>query len=103
MNKKLTKPLLFKNLIHRDSRGLFFENFKKKKIKMNFTFSAAAYSKRNVIRGLHFQLKKKQTKFITLIRGEIIDICVNLQKKSKNFGKIYYFKYMSICAYVHMC
>ena len=92
MNKTLTKPLLFKNLMHRDKRGLFFENFKKKKIKMNFAFSAAAYSKKNVIRGLHFQLKKKQTKFITLISGEIIDICVNLKKTSKNFGKIYYFK-----------
>ena len=38
MNKTLTKPLLFKNLMHRDKRGLFFENFKKKKIKMNFDF-----------------------------------------------------------------
>ena len=38
MNKTLTKPLLFKNLIHRDSRGLFFENFKKKKNKNELCF-----------------------------------------------------------------
>ena len=31
MNKIFTKPVLFKNLMHRDRRGLFFENFKKKK------------------------------------------------------------------------
>jgi dTDP-4-dehydrorhamnose 3,5-epimerase-like enzyme len=58
LNKTLTKPLLFKNLIHRDSRGHFYENFKKKKIKMNFAFSAAAYSKKNVIRG-NYQCKKR--------------------------------------------
>ena len=50
-----------------------------------------AYSKKNVIRGLHFQLKNKQTKIITVTSGKILDVAVNLKKNSKNFGKVYYF------------
>ena len=50
-----------------------------------------AYSKKNVIRGMHFQLKNKQTKIISVISGKILDVVVNLKKKSRDFGKVYYF------------
>ena len=42
-----------------------------------------AYSKKNVIRGLHFQLKNKQTKIITVTSGKILDVAVNLKKDQK--------------------
>ena len=44
--------------------------------------------KKNVIRGLHFQTKNKQTKIIYVAEGKILDVVVNLKKKSKNFGKV---------------
>ena len=59
----------------------------KKKIKKNFCFNVVSVSKKNVIRGLHFQIKKPQGKFISVIKGKIIDIAVDLRKKSKTFGK----------------
>ena len=40
---------------------------------------------------MHFQLKHKQTKIITVLSGKIMDISINLKKNSKHFGKKYYF------------
>ena len=45
-----------------------------------------------MIRGLHFQTKNKQTKFIYVIKGQILDVIVNLDIKSKNFGKVKRYK-----------
>ena len=40
---------------------------------------------------MHFQLENKQTKIISVLSGKILDVAVNLKKKSKDFGKVYYF------------
>jgi dTDP-4-dehydrorhamnose 3,5-epimerase len=48
-----------------------------------------SYSKKNVIRGLHLQKKKSQGKFISVIKGEIFDVAVDLRNNSKTFGKYY--------------
>lgn len=85
------KPLLIKTSIYPDNRGFFKELFLKKKIKFNCKFTAMSSSKKNVIRGLHYQSKKKQAKILSVLRGSAIDICVNIDKKSKNFGKVYKF------------
>ena len=45
-----------------------------------------AYSKKNVIRGLHLQTKNSQGKFISVIKGKIFDVVVDLRKNSKTFG-----------------
>jgi dTDP-4-dehydrorhamnose 3,5-epimerase len=87
------KPTIYKqNKRYFDKRGFFQEIFLKKKTKINFIFSAIASSKQKVIRGLHFQTQNKQTKFIYIVKGKILDVIVNLNKKSKNFGKVYKFK-----------
>jgi dTDP-4-dehydrorhamnose 3,5-epimerase len=85
------KPLLIKTSIYPDNRGFFKELFLKKKIKFNCKFTAMSSSKKNVIRGLHYQSKKKQAKILSVLRGSAIDICVDIDKKSKNFGKVYKF------------
>lgn len=89
----LKSPILLNNTIFKDKRGFFQEIFKKNNInsKLFIKFTAMSYSKKNVIRGLHFQKKNKQTKIITIIKGKVLDICINLKKTSKNFGKIYKF------------
>ena len=73
----------------RDNRGFFQECFKQKKFKFKPVFSAMSYSKKRVIRGLHFQNKYKQKIFVTVLVGKIFDVCVNIDFKSKNFSKIY--------------
>ena len=89
--KKITTPFLISNKRFFDKRGFFQELYLKKKFNASANFTAIAFSKKNVIRGMHFQLKNKQTKIITVLSGKILDVTVNLKKNSKNFGKKYYF------------
>jgi dTDP-4-dehydrorhamnose 3,5-epimerase len=86
---QIKTPKKIKGQIFKDNRGFFQECFKKEKIKFNPVFSALSFSKKNVIRGLHLQLKKKQKIFITVLQGKILDICVDVNIKSKDFGKIF--------------
>ena len=44
-------------------------------------------SKKNVLRGVHMQKKSKQGKYISCLKGEILDVVVDCRKKSKTFGK----------------
>ena len=53
-----------------------------------------SFSKKNVIRGLHLQTKNPQGKFVTVIKGTIFDVVVDLRKKSKTYGK-YFSKILS--------
>ena len=81
---------LLKNHPYKDKRGYFKELIKENKIKLKFPFFVMSYSKQNVIRGLHIQTKNTQGKLITVIKGKIFDIALDLRKNSKTFGK--YFK-----------
>ena len=85
---KISYPIKIKQEIFFDKRGFFQEIFLKKKFNLNVKFTAIAKSKKNVIRGLHFQIRDKQTKFIYVVNGKILDVVVNLRKNSPNFGKI---------------
>ena len=71
-----------------DNRGLFKEDYKKKFFKRkNFIFGCTSTSKKNVIRGLHMQSKFAQEKYVSVLKGSILDIVLDLRKKSKTFGK----------------
>jgi dTDP-4-dehydrorhamnose 3,5-epimerase len=73
---------------HGDSRGHLRETYIKKIIRWNdLIFDYATTSKKNVLRGFHFQSKFKQAKFVTVIKGKILDYVLDLRKKSKTFGK----------------
>ena len=79
--------IIIKNKRFDDSRGYFRELLIEKKINKKFCFHVISASKKNVIRGLHFQVKKPQGKFISVIKGKIIDVALDLRKNSKTFGK----------------
>ena len=91
---KFTKTR-FKGLIiyngknFKDKRGYFREVFKKKKIKKDLPFLCLSYSKKNVLRGLHIQTKNSQGKFISVIKGKIFDVAVDLRKNSPTYGKYF--------------
>ena len=88
---KLANPIKIKQNKYFDKRGFFQEIYLKKKFNLNIKFTALAKSKKNVIRGLHFQLKNKQSKFLYILDGRILDVVINLKKESKDFGKPKYF------------
>ena len=89
---KIINPKVIKTKIHKDPRGSLQEIFKKKQFSNNFDFALFVSSKKNVIRGLHFQRKKQQEKILIIINGEIVDYCLDLRRKSNSFGKIFKFK-----------
>ena len=82
--------IIFKKKYFKDSRGYFLELYKKKIIKKNFPFTCISYSKKNVIRGMHMQIKSTQAKYISVLKGRVLDVVVDLRKNSRTFGK--YFK-----------
>ena len=84
---KLKDLLIVKTKIFKDNRGFFKEIEKKKILKKNFIFDCLSFSKKNTLRGLHFQKKKPQAKIVTVIQGKILDVVVDLRKNSKTFGK----------------
>ena len=49
----------------------------------------AQSQKKNVLRGFHFQSKFKQSKFVNVIKGKILDVVIDLRKNSKTFGKTF--------------
>lgn len=81
---------IIKGVNHYDKRGYFREIFKNNFFKNNkLIFWCMSRSKKNVIRGLHLQKKFQQDKFVSVIKGKIFDVVVDLRKKSKTYGKHY--------------
>lgn len=87
INTKISGLKIIKSKNFYDSRGSFREVFKKKLIKNNMIFGCLSKSKKNVLRGLHLQTKYSQTKLITVLKGKILDVVVDLRKNSETFGK----------------
>ena len=87
VNTKFQGLKIIKGINHHDKRGYFRETFKniffKKK---KFIFWCMSRSKKNVLRGLHLQSKFGQDKFISVVKGKIFDVVVDLRKNSKTFG-----------------
>ena len=77
------------NLIHKDNRGYFKEILVEKKIKLKFPFIVMSCSNKNVLRGLHLQNTNPQGKYVSVVSGKIFDVCVDIRKKSKTFGKYF--------------
>ena len=84
---KLKGLYILKGKAFYDKRGFLREVFKKKIIKKNLIFSILSKSKMNVLRGLHMQIKNPQDKYISVLKGKILDVAVDMRKKSKTYGK----------------
>lgn len=90
---------LISHKLFSDDRGYFKEVFRKNEFekilnnKIKFCQENIVKSKINVLRGLHFQKKPyQQSKLVTVIEGDILDIAVDIRRNSKTYGK--YFKYL---------
>ena len=93
----MINPKLIKLKSFNDQRGFFISLLDKKlSAQLNLKGDISKYqisvskSSKNVIRGLHYQTPK-QSKLVYVMAGRVQDIVVNINKKSKNFGKCYEF------------
>ena len=98
MSFKIEKGLLRDVIIIRpkvffDSRGFFYESFNLNDFRnntglnINFVQDNHSQSKKGVLRGLHYQIIKPQTKLVSVLKGKVYDVCVDLRKHSPDFGK----------------
>jgi dTDP-4-dehydrorhamnose 3,5-epimerase len=82
------EPRLF-----RDERGFFYESFNAEAfarttgVAVRFVQDNHSFSKRNVLRGLHYQIRQAQGKLIQVISGTIYDVAVDLRRTAPTFGR----------------
>ena len=84
---KLIKPRVFP-----DDRGFFMQTYHEKQyreagIDVRFVQDNRSRSTQGVLRGLHYQLKNPQDKLVSVIRGEVFDVAVDIRRGSPTFGK----------------
>lgn len=84
--------LLFEPRFFNDSRGFFYEIFKDSiahdlGLNAKFIQDNHSQSKKGVLRGMHFQVKRPQAQLVTVLRGAIHDVVVDLRPQSESFGK----------------
>jgi dTDP-4-dehydrorhamnose 3,5-epimerase len=88
---KLNGAYIITNEVYKDFRGCFRETFNLKNLQKiigpyEFVQDCHSISKKNVIRGLHYQIERPQGKLVQCVRGEIYDVIVDLRQSSKTFG-----------------
>jgi dTDP-4-dehydrorhamnose 3,5-epimerase len=89
---KLEGVLLVRPRVFSDDRGFFFESYNEKalanaKIHYHFVQDNHSRSTRNVLRGLHYQIRQPQGKLVRAVVGEIFDVAVDLRRDSTTFGE----------------
>ena len=86
--KKINRPVKINQKKFFDQRGYFQEIFLKKYFNLDIKFTALAKSKKNVIRGLHFQNPPyAQGKLVWVSLGSVLDIALDIRIGSPTFGK----------------
>lgn len=79
--------------VFQDERGFFLESYNRRTVKeatgldLKFVQDNTSFSVRNVLRGLHYQVRQAQGKLISVMAGEIFDVAVDLRRSSPTFGK----------------
>ena len=85
--------LLLEPRVFEDARGVAFESYNRRLFREltgldpQFVQDNRSTSRKNVLRGLHYQTGKPQGKLISALRGEIYDVAVDLRRSSPTFGK----------------
>jgi dTDP-4-dehydrorhamnose 3,5-epimerase len=90
---EILEVLILEPRLFGDERGFLFESYnarefaEKAGIFSIFVQDNHSRSARNVLRGLHYQLKQPQGKLVRVIAGEIFDVAADVRRKSPTFGK----------------
>ena len=76
-----------------DERGFFFESFNRRKLEaalgrlLDFVQDNHSRSAKNVLRGLHYQIRQPQAKLVRVVAGEIFDVVLDIRRHSSTFGR----------------
>ena len=86
--------LVIEPRVFRDDRGFFLESFNAERFAQHglptvFRQDNHSHSKKGVLRGLHYQLRRPQGKLVSVIRGSVFDVAVDIRRGSATFGKWY--------------
>lgn len=93
INTRLPDVYLMKPAVFTDARGFFLESYNQQtfrdKLGAEFHFFQDNHSRsyKNVLRGLHYQIRFPQGKLVRVTKGEIFDVAVDMRKDSPSFGK----------------
>lgn len=89
----LPDVLVIEPKVFGDERGFFYESFNAQKfqaltgLKVDFVQDNHSLSAKNVLRGMHYQIRQAQGKLVRVIAGEVYDVAIDLRKGSAQFGK----------------
>ena len=89
----LPDVLVLEPRVFGDERGFFLESYNQRVfreaagIDANFVQDNHSRSARNVLRGLHYQLKQPQGKLVRVVAGEVFDVAVDLRRSSPRYGR----------------
>lgn len=85
--------ILIEPKVFGDERGFFFERFNQAQFEqaigkpLQFVQDNHSRSAKNVLRGLHYQLRQPKANVVHVVQGEVFDVTVDLRKNSKTFGQ----------------
>jgi dTDP-4-dehydrorhamnose 3,5-epimerase len=85
--------LVLEPKVFRDARGFFYESYNRRSfaaatgLDVEFVQDNHSRSARNVLRGLHYQVRQPQGKLVRVVAGEIWDVAVDLRRGSTSFGR----------------
>jgi len=85
--------LIFEPTVHEDDRGFFMETYREADFRQvtgctrPFVQDNHSRSVRNVLRGLHYQIRQAQGKLVRVVAGEVFDVAVDIRRSSPTFGK----------------
>jgi dTDP-4-dehydrorhamnose 3,5-epimerase len=84
--------LIVEPKVFTDARGFFYESFNNKAMQAagmtgDFVQDNHSRSARNVLRGLHYQIRQPQGKLVRVVAGEIFDVAVDIRRRSPTFGR----------------
>jgi len=89
----LPDVLVIEPKVFGDARGFFFESFNRRAFRevtglhLDFVQDNHSRSAKNVLRGLHYQIRQPQGKLVRCIAGEVFDVAVDIRRASPHFGK----------------
>nr|WP_314622134.1 dTDP-4-dehydrorhamnose 3,5-epimerase [uncultured Noviherbaspirillum sp.] len=85
--------LIIEPKVFGDDRGFFYESFNERRfaeltgVNPHFVQDNHSRSSRNVLRGLHYQIKQPQGKLVRVTAGEVFDVAVDMRRSSPTFGR----------------
>ena len=92
------EPKIYNTITFKDDRCFFKEQRPSsiaKDLGVEFKQENLSFSKKVVVRGLHYQWNPDMGKLVSVISGSIVDILVDIRRDSENLGKVYYFNLSS--------